>query len=90
MAGARGKFDQDFREGVVRLVREAGRPVGQVARDLGINEGALGSWGCAANARRLPGVARWSIRGAMRKMGNCWLPGVALRWGRQAASCCVG
>jgi transposase len=33
------KFDQDFKEGAVRLVRETGRPIAQVARDLGINEG---------------------------------------------------
>src|SRR5258708_11514719 len=35
--------------------------------------------GCAANARRLSGVVGRSNRGAVRKMGNCWLPGVALR-----------
>jgi transposase-like protein len=30
------KFDQDFKEGAVRLVRETGKPIAQVARDLGI------------------------------------------------------
>src|SRR5260221_13845706 len=35
--------------------------------------------GCAANARRLSGAVRRSNRGAVRKMGNCWLPGVAMR-----------
>ena len=39
-----GSFDQDFREGAVRLVRETGKPIAQVARDLGINEGTLGNW----------------------------------------------
>jgi transposase-like protein len=33
-----------FRECAVRLVRETGKPVAQVARDLGINEGTLGNW----------------------------------------------
>jgi transposase len=28
----------------VRIVRETGKPVAQVARDLGIHEGALGNW----------------------------------------------
>jgi transposase len=45
------KFDQDFREGAVRLVSETGRPIAQVARELGINEGTLGNW-CARERRR--------------------------------------
>jgi transposase len=44
MAESRRKFDQDFREGAVRIVRETGRPVAQVARELGVNEGTLGNW----------------------------------------------
>ena len=44
MAETRRKFDQDFKEGAVRLVRETGRPIAQVAKDLGINETSLGNW----------------------------------------------
>src|ERR1700749_1717464 len=51
MAETRRKFDQDFREGAVRLVRETGKPIAQVARDFGVNEGALGNW---VNADRRP------------------------------------
>jgi transposase len=44
MAETRRKFDEDFKEGAVRLVRETGKPIAQVARDLGINPGTLGNW----------------------------------------------
>src|SRR5260221_5065035 len=44
MAETRRKFDQDFREGAVRLVRETGKRIAQVARDLWISEGTLGNW----------------------------------------------
>jgi transposase len=42
------KFDEDFKSGAVRLVFETGRPIAQVARDLGVNEGTLGNWVAAA------------------------------------------
>ncbi|RPE39948.1 transposase-like protein [Streptomyces sp. Ag109_O5-1] len=50
MAGKRRKFDAEFREGVVRIVAETGKPIAQVAQDLGINETALASW--VSRARR--------------------------------------
>ena len=52
MAETRRKFDADFKVGAVRLVRETGRPIAQVAKDLGINEGTLGNWVNADRRRR--------------------------------------
>lgn len=48
------KFDEDFEQGAVRLVLETGKPIAQVARELGINDGALGNW-CA---KAPPGTRR--------------------------------
>ncbi len=44
MSETRRKFEQDFKEGAVRLVRETGKPIAQVARELGIHDGTLGNW----------------------------------------------
>jgi transposase len=44
MPEKRGRFDREFREGAVRIVRETNKPIAQVAADLGINAGTLGNW----------------------------------------------
>jgi transposase len=44
MPEKRTKYDREFREGAVRIVNETKKPIAQVARDLGVNEGTLGNW----------------------------------------------
>lgn len=44
MPEKRNRYDREFREGAVRIVEETGKPIAQVARDLGVNEGTLGNW----------------------------------------------
>ncbi len=44
MAEKRRTYDPEFREGAVRIVTETGKPIAQVAWDLGIDAGTLGSW----------------------------------------------
>jgi transposase len=44
------KYDEDFKQGAVALVVETGKPIAQVARELGVNEGTLGNW-CAKGPR---------------------------------------
>ena len=44
MPDSRRKFDPEFQEGAVRIVRETGKPIAQIARDLGVHPGTLGNW----------------------------------------------
>ena len=44
MSPKRRKYSPEFREEAVKMVIETSRPIAQVARDLGINEGTLGNW----------------------------------------------
>ena len=44
MSRERARFTPEFKEEAVRLVIEGSRPIAQVARQLGINDGTLGNW----------------------------------------------
>ena len=70
MGEVRRKFDQDFKEGGVRLVRETCKPIAQVARDLGIKEATLGN-PVGADRRRLAGGAARSARVSGRSWCGC-------------------
>lgn len=44
MPETRRRFDPEFGQGAVRIVRETGKPIAHIARDLGICEQILGNW----------------------------------------------
>jgi len=44
MPEIRKRYDREFREGAVRIIEETGKPIAQIAQDLGVNEGTLGNW----------------------------------------------
>jgi transposase-like protein len=44
MPEKRRQYEQEFKEGAVRIVQESGKSIAQIARDLDINAGTLGNW----------------------------------------------
>lgn len=44
MTMTRKRFSPEYREEAVKMVLESSRPIAQVARELGLNEGTLGNW----------------------------------------------
>ena len=44
MPKQRRKFSPQFKAEAVQMVLETGKPIAEVAGDLGINEGTLGNW----------------------------------------------
>jgi transposase len=44
MPETRRRYDQEFKDSAVDLVLETGKPIAQIARQLGIHEGTLGNW----------------------------------------------
>jgi len=44
MPERRRKFTPEFKAEAVKMVIETSRPVAEVAREIGVNEGTLGNW----------------------------------------------
>jgi transposase len=56
--GAPRKYPQELRERAVREVQRSGRPIAQVARDLGVHKEALRHWVRQAEADAAPVSSR--------------------------------
>jgi len=70
--GRQSRFPEEFRREAVRLVVTTGRPVLQVARELGISEKTLGNWVRTERARQArdaaPGALSESEREELRRL----------------------
>ena len=61
-ATTRRHFTDEFKLEAVRLIRESGRPVAQVARELGISDNVLYRWRTEQRYVESQGGTRQSVR----------------------------
>jgi transposase len=61
-ATTRRRFTDEFKLEAVRLIRESGRPVAQVARELGISDHVLSRWRSEQQQIESQGGTRQSVR----------------------------
>ncbi|MCX4474882.1 transposase [Streptomyces cellulosae] len=61
MASRKRIYDAEFREGAVRIVTETGKPIPEVAEDLGIHPGTLHSWVSRARRNGAPSSDRPAV-----------------------------
>jgi transposase InsO family protein len=66
------KFDHDFRAGAVRIVFDAGKPIAEVARGLGVNAGTLecAAYNCPIAAASRAACERIGIKQSMGRLGS--------------------
>jgi transposase len=66
----RRSFDPEFRAGAVRIVQETGKPIAQVARDLGINQYTLHNWVSDARLAGSGGIGGGRLSESSRSSGS--------------------
>jgi transposase len=66
----RRQFTDAFKSEAVRLTRESGRPVAQVARELGISDNVLYRWRGEQQQVKFQGCTRQSMRAAQDELAR--------------------
>ncbi|MEQ1793990.1 MAG: transposase [Nitrospira sp.] len=69
-APTRRQFTDAFKSEAVRLTRESGRPVAQVARELGISDHVLYRWRSEQQQVDSQGGTRQSVRAAQDELAR--------------------
>jgi hypothetical protein len=79
MPAKRNKYDREFGEGAARIVKETSKPIAQIARDLGINEGTLGNWvAWTGKPDRAPGFGAAAVKSRCSRSGSLAADGFCL------------
>ncbi|MFI9604784.1 transposase [Streptomyces sp. NPDC052043] len=89
MASRKRIYDAEFREGAVRIVTETGKPIPEVAEDLGIHPGTLHSWVSRARRNGSPSSDRPLAEpsaGRLRESERAELAGCGPRRGRRTSA----
>lgn len=75
----RRRFTDEFKSEAVRLTRESGRPVAQVARELGISDNVLYRWRNEERQVESQGRTRQSVRAGQDELTRLQRENATLR-----------
>lgn len=75
----RRRFTDEFKSEAVRLIRESGRPVAQVARELGISDNVLYRWKNEERQVESQGRTRQSVRAGQEELTRLQRENATLR-----------
>jgi transposase len=75
----RRRFTDEFKSEAVRLIRESGRPVAQVARELGISDNVLYRWRNEERQVEAQGRTRQSVRAGQDELTRLQRENATLR-----------
>ncbi len=68
MSEKRRNYDPEFKEGAVQLVFETGRPIAQIAEEIGVHPATLGNWVTKARAAQRPEALGESERDELMRL----------------------
>lgn len=75
----RKKYTEEFKTEAVRLAQESGRPVAQVARELGIADNLLYRWRTEEHRARSLGTSRAALKAEAEELARLRREVVTLR-----------
>jgi transposase len=67
---ARRQYSDEYKSEAVRLVRESGKPLSQVARELGLNDNMLHRWSREERDARAAGKARGDVKADQEELAR--------------------
>ena len=65
---SRNQYSEEYKSGAVRLVNDSGKPVAQIARELGVNANVLHRWAREEREAKAAGKRRSGVKAEQEEL----------------------